>query len=63
MGRSSQNDVVHWTPFGTATVTLVEEDYVSPQLFDPYPQSQLHTQWPGVSIPFWLEARMCSCSN
>ena len=49
MGRSSQNDVVHWIPAGYATVIQVEEDYTAPQLFDPYPQSQLHTQWPGVS--------------
>jgi hypothetical protein len=63
MGRSSQNDVVHWNPIGTATVILVEEDYVAPQLFNPYPQSQLHTQWPGVSIPILPSVRVFVYQN
>jgi hypothetical protein len=49
MGRSSQNDIPNWTPIASTNVQNTEEDYTAPELINPYPQSQLHTQWPGVS--------------
>lgn len=30
-----------------STDTVTQNDYTAPQIIDPYPQSQNHTQWPG----------------
>ena len=51
MGRSSQENITAWPLKLSTDVTITEDDYTAPQLINPYPQSVLHTQWPGSEFP------------
>ncbi|KAF2402857.1 alpha/beta-hydrolase [Trichodelitschia bisporula] len=47
MGRGGQNDIASWPLKLATTVKITENAYTAPELINPYPQSQNHTQWPG----------------
>ena len=47
VGRSSQNDVAKYPMRFGSTDFIHQNAYTAPQILDPYPQSQGHTQWPG----------------
>jgi hypothetical protein len=49
MGRGSQNDLSAWPLKLSTTDIITRNAYTAPEIINPYPQSQLHTQWPGVS--------------
>lgn len=47
MGRSSQNDVTKYPMRLGSTDVIHQNSYTAPEILNPYPQSQGHTQWPG----------------
>jgi pimeloyl-ACP methyl ester carboxylesterase len=48
VGRSSANNVEDYLMFGGMSVSAVEQGFTAVADFNTYPQSQLHTQWPGT---------------
>ena len=46
-GRSSQNDVAKYPMRYGSTDTIHQGSFTVPEITNPYPQSQGHTQWPG----------------
>lgn len=46
-GRSGQNWIAKYPLKFASTDIITENDYTAPELINPYPQSQNHTQWPG----------------
>jgi len=50
MGRGSQNDVAAWPTRLSTTDLITQNSYTAPQILNAYPQSQLHTQWPGSGV-------------
>lgn len=53
VGRSVQQDLAAYPLIGVTTAEIVEAGFTVPEKTNAYPQSQLHTQWPGVrtSLP------------
>ncbi|KAE9961369.1 hypothetical protein BLS_002321 [Venturia inaequalis] len=47
MGRGSQNHLDAWPLKLSTTDVITRNAYTAPEILDPYPQSQNHTQWPG----------------
>lgn len=50
IGRSADNDLTNFTTtLGTSTENI-EQGFTAVELYDDYPQAQLHTQWPGTGL-------------
>lgn len=49
VGRSTQEDLAGYPLRIGATAEIAQIGFTAPELTNSYPQSQLHTQWPGVS--------------
>ncbi|CAL8584003.1 hypothetical protein XPA_009613 [Xanthoria parietina] len=47
VGRSTQEDLAGYPLRIGATAEIAQIGFTAPELTNPYPQSQLHTQWPG----------------
>lgn len=48
VGRSAQQDLIAYPLVGRVTAEGAEAGFTAPERTNAYPQSQLHTQWPGV---------------
>lgn len=49
VGRATQNDLPGYPLRVGLTDEIAEQGFSAPEITNAYPQSQLHTQWPGVS--------------
>lgn len=49
VGRATQEDLPGYPLRIGSTAEIAEAGFTVPENFNAYPQSQLHTQWPGVS--------------
>jgi hypothetical protein len=50
VGRSSQQDFPRYPLRIGSTAEIAQNAFTAPETINAYPQSQLHTQWPGVRI-------------
>ncbi|KAH8649353.1 hypothetical protein BX600DRAFT_419518, partial [Xylariales sp. PMI_506] len=50
VGRGTQNDINGYPLRFGSTSNISEVGFTNPQAADAYPQSQLHTQWPGKGV-------------
>ncbi|KAK8199774.1 Alpha/Beta hydrolase protein [Phyllosticta capitalensis] len=50
VGRSAQPQFSVFPMKIGSTDNITRNDYTAPELIDPYPQSQNHTQWPGTGV-------------
>ncbi|KAI4189305.1 MAG: hypothetical protein LQ348_003814 [Seirophora lacunosa] len=48
VGRATQEDLPGYPLRIGATAEIAERGFTTPEITNPYPQSQLHTQWPGT---------------
>ncbi|KAH7374732.1 Alpha/Beta hydrolase protein [Plectosphaerella cucumerina] len=48
VGRSSANNIADYTMVSSMSTLAVEMGFTAVSVFNTYPQSQLHTQWPGT---------------
>ena len=62
VGRGSDQDFNGYPLRIGSTVEINEEGFTYPEGTNAYPQSQLHTQWPGVSASCTLSAH-CPCAS
>lgn len=49
VGRATQEDLPGYPLRIGSTAEIAQRGFTVPELTNAYPQSQLHTQWPGVS--------------
>ena len=53
VGRATQEDLPGYPLRIGSTAEIAQRGFTVPELTNAYPQSQLHTQWPGVSgVPY-----------
>lgn len=50
VGRGSQNDITGYPSRFGSTSNITEKGFTYPEGINAYPQSQLHTQWPGTGL-------------
>lgn len=50
VGRGSENNLADFVMKASLTAEISEMGFTAPQLWDLYPQSQNHTQWPGSGL-------------
>jgi len=50
VGRGSQNDITGYTTRFGSTANISEAGFTDVQAANGYPQSKLHTQWPGTGV-------------
>ncbi|CAD6445112.1 95f3bf77-9847-4956-b62c-04ac4d009df1 [Sclerotinia trifoliorum] len=50
VGRGTQEDLVGYPLRIGSTANISEAGFTAPQIANAYPQSQLHTQWPGTGL-------------
>ncbi|KAL3424965.1 hypothetical protein PVAG01_04246 [Phlyctema vagabunda] len=50
VGRATQNDLTGYPLRIGSTSEITEKGFTAPETANAYPQSQLHTQWPGTGL-------------